>query len=704
MVELAKKSLLGKARARPDLVKKVIEKVKSDGIIETWRQVMGRLDTPMLLGYSSAGVVEDVGPGVEGIKVGDRVAASGSGYAGHVEVASVPANLCAPIPDGVTAEDAAFVAVGAIALEAVRMAEVVLGSRVVVIGLGLIGQIVVQLLRASGCHVLGADPDPAKSALAVKHGSELVVTGTGGAVIEAGSRWASDGGADAVIITASASSNEPLETAAACCRERGRVVATGMVGLEVPRQHFYDKELEFVVSRAWGPGLHDRGYSHRQADYPLPYPRWTARRNMAEFLAQVASGSVSVSHLVTHRYPLADAVSAYEMLLAGREQCIGVVLTYPQRSGSSHTADRTIGYDQIVWSRDASKSETTRGELGISVIGAGLFANGTMLPAAKSLKGLTLRGIASSSGLSARNGGRKFGFDYHTTSVDSCLEDDHTDIVLILTRHDSHADLAIRALAAGKHVLVEKPMATEREQLSRLFEAYCTAINDAQNADRVPPQLLVGFNRRFSPFTTWLGDNLRSIPTPYSMNMTVNAGLLAADSWIWDQNQGGGRIVGEVCHFIDLAQTLTRSMPTRVFADKVSAQTTDDSVASTIHMANGSVAHIGYFASGDRSHLRERVEVFGGGAVGTISNFKSASFRVSGKLRRKRSLFRIDRGHRAEVDSLVRAVRTGSGPVVPIEQHIATTLASLALNDSLIQGSPQTVDIAGFVQSTAPHP
>ena len=295
MVELAKKSLLGKALARPDLVRQVIDKVKSDGLLETWRQVIGRLDTPILLGYSSAGIVEQVGRGVSGFKVGDRVASSGSGYAGHVEVASVPANLCCPIPEGVSPEDASFVAVGGIALEAVRMANVELGSRVVVIGLGLLGQIVVQLLRASGCHVLGSDVDRTKTAMAVEYGAEQVVTGTGSAVTSTVAAWSNGQAADSVIITASTSSNEPLETAAECCRERGRVVATGLVGLEVPRRSFYDKELDLVVSRGWGPGLYDPAYSAAEGDYPSPYPRWSARRNMEEFLSQVASGYVSVS-------------------------------------------------------------------------------------------------------------------------------------------------------------------------------------------------------------------------------------------------------------------------------------------------------------------------------------------------------------------------------------------------------------------------
>ncbi|MDA1349454.1 MAG: zinc-binding alcohol dehydrogenase, partial [Chloroflexi bacterium] len=342
MVELARKSLVGKARARPDLVKQVLDKARTDGLLETWRQVMGRLETPIQLGYSSAGTVIEVGPGVDGFRTGDRVACTGSGYAGHAEVVSVPAKLCVQVPDDVDFQSASFVALGGIALESVRMAGVELGSRVVVIGLGLLGQIAVQILNAAGAHVFGIDVDSEKAALAASHGAErTAVAGSGTSVTETVSAWTGGNGADAVIIMASTEGNEPLQQASEMCRERARIVATGMVGLDVPRREFYDKELELVVSRAWGPGLYDPRYTGGAVDYPLPYARWTAERNAQEFLSQLSRGAVSVDHLVSHRFPIEDAAQAYEMILEGGESYLGVVLTYtagPVESGEASSA------------------------------------------------------------------------------------------------------------------------------------------------------------------------------------------------------------------------------------------------------------------------------------------------------------------------------------------------------------------------------
>jgi len=401
MLELAKKSLLGKALARPDLLRQVIAKAQAEGILEAWRQAMGRLDTPVPLGYSSAGVVIDVGPGVQGLAIGDRVACTGSGYAGHAEVVSVPVNLCVKIPEGVDFESAAFVALGSIALEAVRMAQVSLGETVLVIGLGLLGQIAVQLLNAAGCHVLGMDISPQKAEMALQHGAEAVATDytTLSAICR---QRTGNQGADAVIILAATPSNEPLEQAAELCRERGRIVAAGLVRLQIPRKPFYDKELELVVSRAWGPGLYDPNYTEKGLDYPLAYARWTARRNMEEFLAQLAKGTVRVCHLITHRFPIDRALEAYELILEGKEPYIGVLLTYPDEPDLSRRVE-VMSPQRVPSSTEIKTSASSAvGKISVGLIGAGQFATGTLLPAIKGLRGIRFRGVATSTGLSAR--------------------------------------------------------------------------------------------------------------------------------------------------------------------------------------------------------------------------------------------------------------------------------------------------------------
>ena len=706
MVELARKSLLGKAHARPDLVKQVVDKVRTEGIVETWRQVIGRLEAPVLLGYSSAGTVVDVGPDVAGIRVGDRVACAGSGYAGHIEVASVRANLCAHIVDSLAYEDASFVAIGAIALEAVRMARVELGHRVVVIGLGLLGQTAVQLLNASGCHVFGLDTDPGKVDLASKHGAEA--THAGDQALEAVNAWTSDQGADAVIILAATASNEPLEQAAAMCRERGRIVATGLVGLEVPRRAFYDKELELVVSRAWGPGLYDPAYSKEAGDYPLLYPRWTARRNMEEFLAQLGNGRVSVDHLITHRFPMEKAVEAYEMVLEGQVFHIGVVLTYPKEAAQteSDAADavttatsRSEGSQspKSVWLRDPSRASPNRdGIVGFSVIGAGVFANGTFLPAMKRVKGLSPRGIATTTGLTGRHAGKKYGFDYCTTDPRELLEDSATDVVAVLTRHDSHSQLVAEALKAGKHVFVEKPLALDLNQLRAVAAAYRDAEASALASATRPPVVMVGFNRRFSPLTTWLKERFLGIAEPLSVNCVVNAGSVPLDSWVNHHEEGGGRIIGEVCHFIDLVQCLTSSTPVRVYVESVAGDGSqaDDSIVSTLTMANGSIASIAYLARGDKRHARERIEVFGGGAVGTIDNFKTASFTQNGRRRRRRNRMSLDRGHLGELKALLASVNDKHPSQVAFDEYLCTTLATFAMEQSLKTGRAEAVDSA----------
>jgi len=786
MLELARKSLLGKALARPDLVRQVIAKAQGEGILEAWRQTMGRLDTPVPLGYSSAGVVIDVGPNVEGFVVGDRVACAGSGYAGHAEVVSVPTNVCVKIPGGTTNdqrpttndqrwiwrcvcrlsfvsfEEAAFVALGGIALEAVRMARVSLGETVVVIGLGLLGQIAVQLLNAAGCHVIGMDINPQKAEMALQDGAEAVATDYPTLSSICRQRTANHG-ADAVIILAATPSNEPLEQAAELCRERGRIVATGLVGLEIPRKPFYDKELELVVSRAWGPGLYDPHYTEKGLDYPLAYARWTAKRNMEEFLAQLAKGTVQVKHLITHRFPFDRALEAYELILEGKEPYIGVLLEYGRWKGEGGKGKKEGGKwkgekgelltQRKVWLKEPvdsdtapadqppksivhslfsilcspfsifhSPSSTVHSPVGIGLIGAGQYARGTLLPALQKVKGVRYIGVATATGLSGRHVGDKYGFEYCTTDYREPLEDEGIKAVFVLTRHGLHARFTTEALRAGKAVFVEKPLALNEEQLSAIVRAYWQAAGpsvakpadseiEASNPQSAtctepsrsipnPPFLMVGFNRRFAPTTRFVQEHLRGGTGLLVAHCRCNAGYIPPDSWVHDPTQGGGRIIGEVCHFVDLIQALTGGLPVQVYVAAAGGSHADlhDNITVSLKLDNGSVGSIVYTAGGDKSFPREYVEVFGDGAVATVDNFKSASFTQAGRTSRKRGWFSVDRGHVNELRTFFRHLREGRPQPVPMREYVATTLATFAMERSIREGKPVKVDVDSFLR------
>lgn len=677
LLEFAQKSLIGKALARPDLVRQVIAKAKTEGIQEAWRQSMARLDAPAPVGYSSSGVVVSLGSQVRGFCLGDRVACSGSGTASHAEFSTVPANLCASVPDGVDFESAAFSALGGIALEGIRMAEVTLGSRVCVLGLGLLGQLTVQLLHASGCRVVGMDPDASKVAMALDAGAEAATTSYQQLRMltptESGFC-----GFDAVVIVAATPSNEPLEQAAEICRERGRVVATGLVGLDLPRKPFYDKELELVISRAWGPGVYDSDYSTAGKDYPLPYARWTAQRNLAAFLHQVKSGAVRVHGLISHRFAYEQSIAAYDLILSSRDPYMGVILEY----GSSSTPTNET---RVAISSSPAKTSPAR-KIAIGVVGAGLFANGTLLPELRKFKNVQLRGVSSRKGLSAQRVATKFGFEYCTSDNQELLSDPEVSLFLILTRHGSHAALISEALRAGKHVFVEKPLSTTPQQLAKL-----TVDLQIMNGGR--PLLMVGFNRRFAPGTTWLKQKFANVQEPLAVQCTVNAGVVPAGSWVYEPEQGAGRIVGEVCHFVDLVQYLTGSLPSSVYAQGLRAEhyQARDNLSITLKLRNGSIASITYLSGGDRSYPRERIEVYGGGSVGIIDNFRRATYIHDGRKQTYRHWLGVDRGHRAELASLLTAIETGSPAPVSFEEYLYTTLATFAIEESLRQASPVEV-------------
>jgi predicted dehydrogenase len=673
IVELAKKSLLGKARERPDHVKRVLQKMKEEGLVTTLKQVRAKLAEPMPLGYSSAGVVLECGRDVEGLKPGDRVATAGP----HAGVVAVGHNLCARIPDVVSFEDAAYASVATIGLEGVRLAKVGLGERVLVIGLGLIGQIVVQLLKAHGCRVFGTDVDEAKLAQAKKLGADAV--GSGYPVDEL--RTFGEGqGVDAVIITAATESNQPIEFAAEVSRVRGRIVLVGVAGLQLPRPPFFAKELEFTVSSSMGPGRLDETYSDRGHDYPFGYVRWTAQRNMQAVLDLMAEGKLEVRALTTHRFPIERATDAYDLVTERREPYMGIVLQY---GPPPEVPVRRLTLD----------AAPARGSgLGLSLVGAGNFARLVLLPALKDLRGCSLRGICTSKGMSAEFEGRRNGFVFATTDIDEILADRETRAVLIATRHDQHADMVVRALRAGKHVFVEKPLAIHLDELAKI--AKCV-----RDLGGECPILTVGFNRRFAKGTSRLRSFFAGI-RPLSISYRFAVPSLPSEHWVHDSDVGGGRIVGEACHAIDSCAALAGSPPVRVFAECAGrvgeAQTGDDRVFVTLRHADGSVSNVSYQSAVDRAMPAERIEIFGGNRAAILTAWDELELWEGGKCTRER--VGKDRGHTTELEAFASACQRGGSWPIGWADLLASSEATLLAVTSLRDGLPQ------LLGSSAPSP
>ncbi|MCI0467515.1 MAG: bi-domain-containing oxidoreductase [Beijerinckiaceae bacterium] len=652
-IDLAKASLAGKAVSRPDLVRQVVTKVKREGLVPTLEKVFAKLDHPAPLGYSVTGRVIGLGAGVSGLKISERVACAGAGYANHAEIVAVPKNLVVPVPDGVDDEDASFVTLGAIALQGVRQAQPLLGERFAVLGLGLIGQTAVQLLKANGCKVIGYDPDSQKCELAARLGADAIATDD---IREAVAAFTSGFGADGVIVAASAKSSEPVNTAAELCRIKGRVIVVGMVGLDLERDAYYKKELDLRLSMSYGPGRYDPAYEERGQDYPFAYVRWTEQRNMQAFLELVAEGRVKPKALITHRFLIAQAEEAYA-LLDGPEPYLGIVFEY---AGTSEVPTRTV--------RLAPPSKVTSKGV-IAFIGAGNFAGSVLIPAFRAQEKVTLAAVAAATGLSAAAAAKKFGFARATTDVAEVMADPGIDTVVIATRHNLHAGLAAQALARGKHVFCEKPLATDPAGLEDVIEAH----------DASPGQLCAGFNRRFSPFIRRAQEAFHGRSGPLVMLYRVNAGMIAKDSWIQSE-EGGGRVVGEVCHFIDTMVALCGALPEHL--DAVTAKDHADALAVQISFADGSIGTIVYSSLGDPSFPKEYLEVFAAGCVVTVDDYRRMTITSRGKTRSYRS-FRQDKGHRACVEAFMRTVREGGPPAIPFEQLEAVTRAAFDIEDAL---------------------
>lgn len=664
VIALANKGPLGKAKDRPDLVRKVLNKARQEGYWSTYQVVKNLMRTPIPLGYSCAGDVIEVGSDVSEFRVGDRVACAGLGFANHAEVDYIPRNLGARIPDVTSYDDACFVTVGAIAMHGVRLANITLGERVVVVGLGLVGQITAQLARCAGATVIAADLDPGKVALAARLGAHRAVGST--VLADTVAEMTGGLGADAVLVCAATKSDEPMRQAAAISRLKGRVVIVGDVGMDLERRPFFEKELSVIVSRSYGPGRYDPAYELHGRDYPAAYVRWTEGRNMQSFLELLARRDIAVEPLVTHRFPIEDAESAYQIVTGERvEPAIAIVLEYKDDVPAASRIE--VPARAVVTNRDS---------LRFGIIGAGQFARGILLPALVAQRGVHIQAVCTASGLTSQHVSAQFQARYATSNPDEIFNDEEVDAVVIATRHDQHAELAAQALRAGKAVFVEKPLALTDASLQEV----AAAVRSSGNA-----RLMVGFNRRFAPLAVACRDFFAGVTDPLFVSYRVNAGALEKDHWALDPVEGGGRILGEVCHFIDTICYLAGALPGRLVAEEI-ATGAQRGVTVTIRLTNGSVGVIHYLTNGDPGVPKEYAEVFGGGRTAQLDNFRTLSLYHNAR-RRRRRLFNQAKGHSEEMAAFVAAVRKGEPMPMTVMSIMAVTSATLLIHRSLETGA-----------------
>jgi predicted dehydrogenase/threonine dehydrogenase-like Zn-dependent dehydrogenase len=669
--EFASKNLLQKAKSRPDLVRDVMNKIQRDGVFSAIGAVRSRLDQPLALGYSSAGTVIAVGEGVADIVPGDRVACAGANYAVHAEYACVPRMLVARIPSAdVDFESAAFTTLGAVAIHGVRTAEAKLGDTVAVIGLGLLGQLTVQVLHAAGCRVIGFDLLQQRAELARNSGA-LVVSASECVFRDLCFQHTSGNGADCVLITAETSSSGPVNLASQIARDRAVVCAVGTVGLELQRRLYYDKELDFRISRSYGPGRYDAAFEQKGRDYPIGYVRWSETRNMEAFLQLLADGKVDARPLITHSFEVENSEGAYELITGKKpEPYLGVLIRY--RSNEREPATRL----ELV-----SRKTQAQGRLRIGLLGTGNFSLGTLIPAIQACNGVVLDGICASNGARAKSAAEKFGFGFCTSDEEEILSNPDINTVVIATRHHLHAQQVVRALESGKHVFCEKPLCLSEAELGEIQSAH-----RGQDGS-----LMIGFNRRFAPMAKQMKTFLTSSYGPLVMHYRVNAGMLPKDHWINDPEQGGGRILGEVCHFVDFLSFLCGATPMSVQAVAIPRGTEDQDAIVQLAFTDGSTGTIHYICSGDRVFGKERVEVFGGGAVAVLDDFRRLELVRHGRKQVHRSWLRQDKGHRAEWQAFAECIRTDRPSPISFDEICATTLATIRIVDSLRSGTLQSV-------------
>lgn len=670
IIDFARKSLAGKAKERPDLVRKVVDKARRDGIAATFRAVLARLDEPLPLGYSAAGEVVEVGAGLEGLfRPGQRVAMAGAGLANHAELNVVPRNLVVPIPDDVADEDACFGTLGAIAMAGFRSLGAQLGDVVAVLGAGLVGQMAIRQLVLAGARVIALDVNPARLDLARAFGAELTwIVGEPG-LAEAVAALSGGLGCDSILVAAATESSEPLETAAEIARDRARIVLVGKTGTEFNYAAFMKKELTLTVSRSYGPGRYDDDYEGRGVKYPAGWVRWTETENLRECLRLMSPSlprPLAVNDMITHRFAFDQVEQAYELVTTGSEPHLGVVLKYAAAARATLPAPTPL----------TGKAPQDACVLG--VVGAGNFARTVLLPELKRIGTVRMHTICTQRGLSTDHSQQTFGFAQATTDLTQVLADASINAVLVATRHSNHAELTAQALAAGKNVLVEKPLALDREQLAQVAQARAGA-----NAF-----FMVGFNRRFAPMSRKARAHLARHPGAKMLVLRVNAGALPAESWVNAAEEGGGRILGEVCHFIDLARYLAASPIIGVQAQ--AAEITHggcDDLTIALSFADGSLATIIYTAQGDSAFSKERYECFAGGTVVAIDNFLTLSITEGGRTKVEKASLGQDKGHRGELEAFATAVAAGTGAPIDEAELLETSLATIAVLESLRQGT-----------------
>ena len=679
LVSFAEKNLLGKAQSRPDLMKQVVEKAKREGILTTLNAAFNRLDQPITLGYSSAGTVMQVGEGVDGFKPGDRVVCAGGSYAVHAEYALVPKNLAAHLPKEVKFESGAFATIGAIALNGIRLANPQVGEMSAVIGMGLLGLLTAQILTASGCDVIGMDINPERLAFAQKVGIRAEINKN---IKEKFIQMTRGRGFDHVFICADTTSNEPVELAGEIARDRANIVAIGAVGMDIPRKQYYEKELTFKIARSYGPGRYDKTYEEIGSDYPIGHVRWTEGRNLEAIVGLLKQNKLEVASLITHRFPIEQAKEAYALITGKQNQnYLGVIITYPEVE-NQQTEKNIITFSS---KHISSKSK----KLDVGVIGAGNYANAVFLPTIKKNPHINLLGIISAKGLNAQQSAKKFGFSYADSRIDTILKDEKINLITILTQHADHADLVRKGLQAGKHVYCEKPLAITTKQLENIIPLF---------QKKNHPYLTVGFNRRFAPYSVQLKSFFTDRVEPIYAHYRVNAGFIPSSHWLHDPTKGGGRLIGEGCHFIDYMVFLVGQIPESVHTQALpdNGKYTRDNFVITMSFPDGSIGTISYLANGNKSVGKEYLEVFCGGKVGILDDFRK--LQLFGKTTiKKREYFKQDKGHTSAWDKFVNTVIKNTEAPIPYTELIGTAYVILACDQSMQTGKP--INIKDFMHT-----
>lgn len=674
LIDFGKGNLIAKARQQPDKVKQVLEKAKTDGVVATYKTVKSKLETSIPLGYSNCGFVLEA-PANSGFEVGDLVVSNGP----HAEVVSVPINLCAKVPEGVKPEEAACTVIGAIALQGVRLMGPSLGETIVVTGLGLIGQLAIQILRANGCQVIGVDLDERKLELARQFGAETVNLAEGADPVSVAQRLTGGAGVDGVLVTASTRSSEPMTQAAHMCRKRGRIVLVGVTGLELSRADFYEKELSFQVSCSYGPGRYDPNYENKGLDYPIGFVRWTEQRNFEAFLRLLADRKVDVGPLISHRFDFANALEAYETV--GEGGAMGIALNYSEAAEEWERIRQGGSAKEFPTSLSLGNAAASPSKVVIGMIGSGGFT-GQVLGPAFAKTGARLKTVVSTKGVSGTQLGRKLGFENSSTDADSLFLDDDVNSIVITTRHDSHARFVISALASGKNVFVEKPLCIRSEELAQIEETLRTLGSNAEHSDPErdarAPRVMVGFNRRFAPQVVKMKSLLAGVSEPKAMIMVVNSGAIPGDHWIQDPEVGGGRLIGEGCHFIDLLRHLAGAPIVSSQVSFCEDSSLRDTFTITLGFEDGSTGTIHYFSNGNKGLSKERLEVFCGGRVLQLDNFRKLKG-YGWKGFSSMNLRSQDKGHAAEARAFVDSIETGAASPIPIEEILEVTRVSLEL-------------------------